>query len=111
MAYAQPSGSFLHATLYSSLPLQVSRELCPAQPFVDCRRMSAASWTRKRASPVASQNGRLTPKASQSSLRSRCRRKLAAKRLRREQCWERSHQKGRGRGSMPRDRQGSLGSH
>ncbi len=35
MAYAQPSGSFLHATLYSSLLLQVSRELCPAQPFFD----------------------------------------------------------------------------
>jgi hypothetical protein len=29
MAYAQPSASFLHATLYSSLLLQVSRELFP----------------------------------------------------------------------------------
>lgn len=35
MAYAHPSGSFLHATLYSSLLLQVSRELFPAQPFFD----------------------------------------------------------------------------
>jgi hypothetical protein len=35
MAYPQPSGSFLHATLYSSLLLQVSRELFPTQPFFD----------------------------------------------------------------------------
>ncbi len=35
MAYAQPSGSFLHATLYSSLLLQVSQQLFPAQPFFD----------------------------------------------------------------------------
>jgi hypothetical protein len=35
MAYPTPSGSFLHATLYSSLLLQVSRELFPAQPFFD----------------------------------------------------------------------------
>jgi hypothetical protein len=35
MAYPQPSGSFLHATLYSSLLLQVSHELFPAQPFFD----------------------------------------------------------------------------
>jgi hypothetical protein len=35
MAYAQPSGSLLHATLYSSLLLQVSGELFPAQPFFD----------------------------------------------------------------------------
>ena len=35
MANAQPSGSFLHATLYSLLLRQVSREQFPAQPFFD----------------------------------------------------------------------------
>ena len=33
MAYAQPSGSLVHSLLYSSLLLQVSQHLFPAQPF------------------------------------------------------------------------------
>jgi hypothetical protein len=40
MAYPAPSGSFLHATLYSSLLLQVSRELFPAQSFLDLSPLS-----------------------------------------------------------------------
>lgn len=35
MAYPQPSGSFVHAALYSSLLLQVSQQLFPSQPFFD----------------------------------------------------------------------------
>ena len=35
MAYVDPSGSFVHATLYSQLVLQVSQHLFPAQPFFD----------------------------------------------------------------------------
>ena len=35
MAYADPSGSFVHAALYSQLVLQVSQQLFPQQPFFD----------------------------------------------------------------------------
>src|SRR5258705_13635148 len=35
MAYADPSGSFVHAALYSQLVLQVSQQLFPSQPFFD----------------------------------------------------------------------------
>ena len=35
MAYADPSGSFVHAALYSQLLLQVSQSLFPQQQFFD----------------------------------------------------------------------------
>jgi len=35
MAYADPSGSFVHAALYSQLVLQVSQHLFPTQQFFD----------------------------------------------------------------------------
>jgi hypothetical protein len=35
MPYADPSGSFVHAALYSQLMLQVSQHLFPQQPFFD----------------------------------------------------------------------------
>lgn len=35
MAYPNPSGSFVHAALYSQLLLQVSQHLFPQQPFFD----------------------------------------------------------------------------
>jgi hypothetical protein len=35
MAYADPSGSFVHAALYSQLVLQVSQQLFPQQTFFD----------------------------------------------------------------------------
>ena len=35
MAYTDPSGSFVHAAIYSQLLLQVSHQLFPAQPFFD----------------------------------------------------------------------------
>ena len=35
MAYVDPSGSFVHAALYSQLVLQVSQQLFPQQPFFD----------------------------------------------------------------------------
>jgi len=35
MAYPDPSGSFVHAALYSQLVLQVSQHLFPQQPFFD----------------------------------------------------------------------------
>jgi hypothetical protein len=35
MPYADPSGSFVHAALYSQLVLQVSQHLFPQQPFFD----------------------------------------------------------------------------
>ncbi len=35
MAYSDPSGSFVHAALYSQLVLQVSQHMFPQQPFFD----------------------------------------------------------------------------
>jgi hypothetical protein len=102
MAYPQPSGSFLHATLYRRYSYRSAASSSRPSPSLTCRRISAASWIRKRGTCCFRPSGRWIRKASQSSFRSRCRRKLVGQRLQRGRCSGRSRQKGSGQGSTPK---------
>ncbi len=100
MAYSTPSGSFLHATLYSSLLLQVSRELFPAQPFFDLSPDKRRLVDQEAGNCCFRPSGRLIPKASRSSSPSQCHHRPVATRRQPGPFSERGRRSRSGRGSM-----------